>query len=82
MPKGYFKVVQRHIEEMGLLISSQFSFRARHSTLQYMRFTDHVALSMNKIVFDCGVFRYRRRLCHHVALTLAVLIIKLHLRPV
>jgi hypothetical protein len=41
-------IVQKHIEEGGLLNVSQFGFRARHSTtLQYMSLTDHVTLYFN-----------------------------------
>jgi hypothetical protein len=37
------KIVQRHIQEGGLLNASQFGFRARHNTtLQCMRLADHV----------------------------------------
>jgi hypothetical protein len=39
------KIVQKHIEERGLLNASQSGFRARHSTtLQYVRLTDQVTL--------------------------------------
>jgi hypothetical protein len=37
------KIVQRHIEELGLLNASQFGFRDRHiTTIQFMRLADHV----------------------------------------
>jgi hypothetical protein len=40
------KIVQRHIEERGLLNASQFGFRARHSTtLRCMKLADHVTLN-------------------------------------
>jgi hypothetical protein len=42
------KIVQRHIEERGLLNPSQFVFRTRHSTtFQCMRLTDHATLNLN-----------------------------------
>jgi hypothetical protein len=43
--KVILKIVQRHIEERDLLNVSQFGFRARHSTIQCMRLTDHVTLN-------------------------------------
>jgi hypothetical protein len=46
--KVILKIVQRHIEERGLLNSSQFGFCAHHSmTLQCMRLMDHVTLHFN-----------------------------------
>jgi hypothetical protein len=46
--KVILKIVQRRIEERGLLNASHFGFRARHSTiLQCMRLTDHVTLNFN-----------------------------------
>jgi hypothetical protein len=46
--KVILKIVQRHIEERGLLNACQFDFRARHSKeLQCMRLTDHVTLNFN-----------------------------------
>jgi hypothetical protein len=51
------KIVQKHIEEKGLLNASQFGFRARHSTtLQCMRPTDHVTLNFNNKIFKAAVF--------------------------
>jgi hypothetical protein len=51
------EVIQRHIEERGLLNESQFGFRARHSTtLQCMKLTDHVALNFNKNMSTAAVF--------------------------
>jgi hypothetical protein len=51
------KVLQKHIEERGLLNASQFGFRARHSTtLQCMRLTDHVTLNFNKKLSTATVF--------------------------
>jgi hypothetical protein len=42
------KIVQRHIEERGLLNADQFGFRARHSTtLLRMRLTHYVTLNFN-----------------------------------
>jgi hypothetical protein len=43
------KIVQTHTEERGPLNTGQFGFHGRHSTtLQCIRFTDHVALHFNK----------------------------------
>jgi hypothetical protein len=50
--KVIMKVVQRHIEERGLLNASQFCFRARHSTtFQCMRLTDQVTLNFNSNMY-------------------------------
>jgi hypothetical protein len=55
--KVILKIVQRHIEERGLLNASQFGFRARHSTtLQCMKFTDHVTLNFNNNMSTAAVF--------------------------
>jgi hypothetical protein len=55
--KVILKILQRHIEEVDLLEASQFDFRARHSTtLQCMRFTDHVILNFNKSMSTAAVF--------------------------
>jgi hypothetical protein len=49
-------VVQRHIEERGLLNPSQSGFRAYHSTtLQCMRLTDHVTLNFNNNMSTAAV---------------------------
>jgi hypothetical protein len=59
---GFFKkitlkIVQRHIEERGLLTASHFSFRARHSTtLQCMRLTDHVTLNFDNNMPTAAIF--------------------------
>jgi hypothetical protein len=46
--KVILKIVQRHIEERGLLYASRFDFCVRHSTtLQCMRLTDKVTLNFN-----------------------------------
>jgi hypothetical protein len=51
------KIVQRHIEDKGLLNASQFGFRARHSrTSQCMRLTDHVTLNFNNNMSMAAVF--------------------------
>jgi hypothetical protein len=51
------KTVQRNIEERGLLHSSQFGFRDRHSTtLQFMRLTDQVTLNLNNNTSTAAVF--------------------------
>jgi hypothetical protein len=55
--KVILKIVQRHIEERGLLNASQFSFRAPHSTtLQCVRLTDHVFLNFNNNISTAAVF--------------------------
>jgi hypothetical protein len=54
--KVILKIVQRHIEESGLLNASQFGFRASHSmTLQCMRLTDHVTLNFNNNMSTAAV---------------------------
>jgi hypothetical protein len=50
------KAVQKHIDERGILNASQFGFRARHSTLQRMRLTDHVTLNFNNKMSTVAVF--------------------------
>jgi hypothetical protein len=51
------KIVQRYIEERGLLNAGQFGFRARHSTtLQCMRLTDHVTLNFNNNMSTAAAF--------------------------
>jgi hypothetical protein len=51
------KIVQRHIEDKGLLNANQFGFRARHrTTLQCMRLTDHVTLNFNNKMSTAAVF--------------------------
>jgi hypothetical protein len=48
LEKIILKIVQRHIEERGLLNASQFGFRALHSTtLHCMMLMDHVTLNFN-----------------------------------
>jgi retron-type reverse transcriptase len=55
--KVILKIVQRHIEEKGLLNASQFGFRARHSTtLKCMRLTDHVTLNLKNKISTAAVF--------------------------
>jgi hypothetical protein len=55
--KVILKIVQRHIEERGLLNASQFGFHARHSTaLQCVRLTDHIALKFNNSMSTAAVF--------------------------
>jgi hypothetical protein len=55
--KVILKIVQRHVEERGLLNASQFGFRARHSTtLQCMRLTDHITLNFNNNICTVAVF--------------------------
>jgi hypothetical protein len=54
--KVTLKIIQRHIDERGLL-QSQFGFRARHSTtLQNMRLTDHVTIIFNNNMSTATVF--------------------------
>jgi hypothetical protein len=51
------KIVQRHVEEKGLLNASEFGFRARHSTtIQCMRLADHVTLNFHKNTSTPAVF--------------------------
>jgi hypothetical protein len=46
--KLILKIVQRHIEERGLLKASHFGFHSLHSTtLQCTRFSDHTTLNFN-----------------------------------
>jgi hypothetical protein len=55
--KVILKIVQRHIEENGLLNASQFGFRARHGkTLQCVRLTDHVTINFNNNMSTAAVF--------------------------
>jgi hypothetical protein len=55
--KVILKIVQRHIEEKGLLNPSQFGFRARHNTtLQCTRLTDHLTLNSNNKMSTAAVF--------------------------
>jgi hypothetical protein len=51
------KLLQKHIEEKGLLNVSKFVFRAHHSTtLEYMRLTHHVTINFNNIMSTVAVF--------------------------
>jgi hypothetical protein len=55
--KVVIKIVQRHIEERGLLKASQFGFHARQGTaLQCMKLTDHVILKFNNDPSTAAVF--------------------------
>jgi hypothetical protein len=55
--KVILQLVQKHMEERGLLNANQFGFRARHSTtLQCMRLTDHVTLNFNNKMPTTAVF--------------------------
>jgi hypothetical protein len=55
--KVILKILQKHIDERGLLNASQFGFRARHSTtIQCMRPTDHVTLNFNNKMSTDTVF--------------------------
>jgi hypothetical protein len=55
--KVILKIVQRHIDERGLLNASQFGFRARHSTtLRCISVTDHVSLNVNNNISTAAVF--------------------------
>jgi hypothetical protein len=55
--KVILKILQKHIEERGLLNTSQFGFRARHSTtLQCMRLTNHVTLNFGNKISTAVVF--------------------------
>jgi hypothetical protein len=54
--KPILKIIQKP-EERNLLNSSQFGFRADHSTtLQYMRLADHVTLNFNNNMSMAAVF--------------------------
>jgi hypothetical protein len=55
--KVVVKIVQKQIEYSGLLNASLFGFCVRHSTtLQYMKFTDHVTLNFNNNMYTAAVF--------------------------
>jgi hypothetical protein len=55
--KVILKILQKHIEERGLLNASQFGFRARHSMrVQCMRLADHVTLNFNNEMSMAAVF--------------------------
>jgi hypothetical protein len=55
--KVILKLLQKHLDERGLLNVSQFGFRARHSTtLQCMRLADHVTLNFNNKMSTAAVF--------------------------
>jgi hypothetical protein len=51
------KIVQRHIEEGGLLNAGQFCFHTHHSTtLQCMRLTGHVTLNFSNDMSKAALF--------------------------
>jgi hypothetical protein len=55
--KVILKVVQKPIEDRGLLNASLFGFRACHSTtLQCLRLADHVTLNFNNNISAAAVF--------------------------
>jgi hypothetical protein len=55
--KVILKIVQRHIEDKGLLNARQFGFRASYSmTFQCMRLTDQVTLNFNNKMSTGAVF--------------------------
>jgi hypothetical protein len=55
--KVILKIVQRHIEEVGLLNASQFGFHTLQSTtFQCKRLTNHVTLNFNNNMFTVAVF--------------------------
>jgi hypothetical protein len=55
--KVILQLVQKQIEERGMVNASQFGFRARHSsTLQCMRLTDHVTLNFNNKMSTAVMF--------------------------
>jgi hypothetical protein len=55
--KVILQIVQRYVEERGLLNASQFGFRGRPSTtLQCMRLKDHVILNFNNNMSTAVVF--------------------------
>jgi hypothetical protein len=50
------KIVQRHVEEIGLLNASHFDLLARHSTtLQCIRLAGHVTLNFNNNISTATV---------------------------
>jgi hypothetical protein len=55
--KFILKIVQRHIEERGILNASQFSFHSRHSwTFQCMSLKDYAILNFNNNMSKNAVF--------------------------
>jgi hypothetical protein len=57
LEKVILQILQKDIEGRGLLNTSQFRLRARHSTtLQCMRLTDHVTLNFNNKMSTAAVF--------------------------
>jgi hypothetical protein len=51
------KILQRHIEERGVLNVMQFGFRALHGmTLQRMRYKEHVTLNFNNNTYTAAAF--------------------------
>jgi hypothetical protein len=55
--KVILKIVQRYIEERGLLNASQFRLHACHSTtLQCMRLMDHITLNFNISMSTAAIF--------------------------
>jgi hypothetical protein len=57
LEKVILKIVQRPVEERGLLNVSQCGFCTQHSTtLQCMKLTDHVALNFNNNMSTAAVF--------------------------
>jgi hypothetical protein len=57
------KLMQKRIEERGLLNASQFGFRARYSTtLQCMRLTDNVTLNLNNNIATASPLGHQKSL--------------------
>jgi hypothetical protein len=57
LAKLVLRIIHRHIKERKLLSTSQFGFRAHHSTtLESMRITDHVSLNFNNNISTAAVF--------------------------
>jgi hypothetical protein len=55
--KIILKLLQKQVEEKGMLNTNQFGFRARHSTtLQCMRLADHVTLNNNNKMSTAAMF--------------------------
>jgi hypothetical protein len=55
--KVILQLLQKHIEERGLLNASQFVFRAHHTTiLQCMMLADHISLNFNNKMSTAAVF--------------------------
>jgi hypothetical protein len=71
--KVILKIVQKHIEERGLLNAGQFGFRAcHHDTAMYEANGPHDPQFQQQNVYGCGVLEHRKSLCHYMALWLVI----------